>query len=434
MARIGKLLGSLALTANLSMCAAGFSQDTVPDTISQIPSPALPAAGALSREQISELKKAVSDIRMKETSLAEKQKEFNDYFNLIVFPPWLAPDKVANFAKERIDFKASKLYSLREVPDAHEALNRLTQKTMGDIVGGQNYHPVARFNAMLLIGELDEVEPVGKVPGVPFKEAQKEFLRVMSLDARLAPDYIKIAAMQGLLRHAQAHVVTGADAGNAVNLLLPIAAAAKPPAGRSLDGQVWMRRRAVQIIGAIGLSGGAVTSELQKIVKDTSAPFNLRCDAAMALGELEYKELPQAKAAELGKDVGLLALDATRREVKETEISLPQLKTRLHAVKVALAGPDEPAATGGRGIPGANADATLKVIVDMMAAIDAKSPDAGSLSRQADALAATLGVAAGPAMPAPNVPAKPPTAAPATGPGKAAAKAPNLDEFGAPGK
>jgi hypothetical protein len=240
----------------------------------------------------------------------------------------------------------------------------------------------------------------------------------MGADPSIVPDYVKVAALQGLLRHAEAHVVENRAA--VLQMVLPIATAAKAPAGRSADGHAWMRRRAVQIIGALGLSGGTIPLELQKIVKDTTAPYNLRCAAAQALGELDYAGA-NIKAADLAKDVGVLGLEVTRRELKESDISLSQLKSRLHAVKVGLGGPDD-ANQPGKGIPGGNADAALKVIGEMMTALDAKSPDATSISKQADALAAALGVAAAP-------PAATPKPAP-----KAPAKAGDVDEFGAPTK
>src|SRR4051812_8896768 len=89
----------LALLCGLLLPAAAFSQE-VPDALASMPNKQLPHNSGLTGMEKSELKLAYNGVRDRLVTLAEKQKEFNDHFNEVIFPAWLVPDKVANIAKE----------------------------------------------------------------------------------------------------------------------------------------------------------------------------------------------------------------------------------------------------------------------------------------------------------------------------------------------
>ena len=68
---------------------------------------------------------------------------------------------VTNLPKERKDFRNNHLRNRSgTAPDVHDHLNELVLDFMKKLVAG-DFHPAVRVNAMLMIGELNRVEPSG---------------------------------------------------------------------------------------------------------------------------------------------------------------------------------------------------------------------------------------------------------------------------------
>src|SRR5262249_35917873 len=146
-----------------------------------------------------------------------------------------------------------------------------------------NYHPVVRANAMLMIGDLNESDPNGP----PWKKALPSLLKAVS-DPKMI-DAVRIEALRGLVRHAR----SGVDAeprGQVIRAMVAIIVKHTAPAGRSQDGHDWICRRAIDVLAALGDAGAnnAVPQALVAAVNDGAASISVRCAAAEALGKVKF--------------------------------------------------------------------------------------------------------------------------------------------------
>jgi hypothetical protein len=108
-------------------------------------------------------------------------------------------------------------------------------------------------------------------------------------------DYLRMAAFVGILRHAKLDLyrktnkIPLSTRTNLIAALMTTVNQKTPPdtIKRSEAGHVWMRRRAIEIVGILGglemASGDTTNSVLQSIVADRDEAPSLRCTAAATL-------------------------------------------------------------------------------------------------------------------------------------------------------
>jgi len=196
-----------------------------------------------------------------------------------------------------------------------------------------NFHPAVRYNAMLIVGDLNQHEAllVGSEagPAEPLGAALDVMLE--ALDNPLHSDAVRVAALIGILRHAELQAMMPAarrwpeGTRDRVNeRVLKLAAARQPPPGRSQAGHDWMRRRAVEILSAsasVG-PGGSVARTLDEIVRDEQADLGLRCSAAAALGSMEYGQSAPFDPARAVRGIGMVTVDICRAELDRLDAIL----------------------------------------------------------------------------------------------------------------
>jgi len=192
---------------------------------------------------------------------------------------------------------------------AHDALNNVTLEFM-DAVTNDNYHPVVRANAMLMIGDLNESDPNGP----PWKKALPSLLKAVS-DPKMI-DAVRIEALRGLVRHAR----SGVDAeprGQVIRAMVAIIGQHTAPAGRSQDGHDWICRRAIDVLAALGDAGAnnAVPQALVAAVNDGAASISVRCAAAEALGKVKFNPPKDFDSMAVAKGLGKLAIDSVKTEL-----------------------------------------------------------------------------------------------------------------------
>ena len=192
---------------------------------------------------------------------------------------------------------------------AHEQLNSIILKFM-EPIANDNYHPVVRVNAMLLIADLNETDPYG----APWKKALPALLKAASDPKTI--DGVRDAALRGLVRHAKSGI-TPESRGQITTAMLAIIGQHTPPAGRTQDGHDWICRRAIDVLAALGDAGpnGTVPLSLVAIVNDPAASVLIRCAAAEALGTLKITAPKDIDAAALAKSLGRLAIAAVNTEL-----------------------------------------------------------------------------------------------------------------------
>lgn len=195
-------------------------------------------------------------------SMAQKgqvgdQAAFDNYYKSLL-GQFTQPDQFASAVNNRkiIRRDARTAYS-RANKQFHGALNALLLATLQPLVVDSQYHPGARFNWMLILGELNQVE---NVPGAdasetPFPAALPILIQVAG-DNKQA-DSVRLAALIGLDRHANAGGIAGADQETLVSILQAIASQQNPPKGRDPEVHKWFQDRATAILTALGVETAA---------------------------------------------------------------------------------------------------------------------------------------------------------------------------------
>ncbi len=212
--------------------------------------------------------------------------------------------------------------------EIHDAVLLNTEKYMKVYVTSpRNFHPAVRFNAMLVIGDLNAEEQgvQARYPN-PLPAALDFMLTEYQKPTQL--EAVKLAAMIGILRHAQlnwarpdANKIPAAQQQKIAELMLALVNAKNPPGARSREGHVWMQRRAVEILAALGLFGShdPTTQALTGLVRDHEADLTLRCTAAEAVGKLKPPTKLKIDPAKESLQLAALLVEACRKDLERIE-------------------------------------------------------------------------------------------------------------------
>lgn len=196
---------------------------------------------------------------------------------------------------------------------AHDAINEIALSVLQGIAKG-NYHAAARYNAMMAIGELNEIEPQGSDPGKPWNKTVPVMLAAVA-DPQQA-DYVRVAALLGVLRHVRAKSLTDELRQNVTDACLRLVNATQPPAGRTPDGHAWLKAQAADILGELGRPGpkGEVLVALGKMAGDRSTLLLARRAAVRALAKLGTEGVTPDNAAAAVLGVAAFVHDACQVE------------------------------------------------------------------------------------------------------------------------
>jgi hypothetical protein len=193
--------------------------------------------------------------------------------------------------------------------------------------GTFNFHPVVRYNAMLVIGDLNVVEYGARYPNnqkamVPEPLPEALDLLVSEYQSPTQIDAVRVAALVGLDRHVKLDLgrpaerrIPGPKKKVIYDEMIALLNSA-PPATRSPEGHTWMQRRAVDIIAAMGTVGAypEANAALEKIVADKDAPISLRCTASEALAHWTPSN-NKVDVSAVSKNLGLIAVKACKDEI-----------------------------------------------------------------------------------------------------------------------
>jgi hypothetical protein len=283
------------------------------------------------------------------------------YFNNFEFRvlTQTTPEDLEQLPKRRFDL--FKLYILTcKNSENHKQLIDLTLAMMQQIVTN-NFHPIVRYNAMIIIGELNEQEAfrVGANPLLPEPYAAALNFMVDRIDDAKTPDPVRVAALIGILRHlewepfrAKDNPIPAGTRGTLITSLVRLAELKTPPAGRTAAGHEWLRRRAIEALGLASVTTALpnVVDTFEKILKDSGEPLHLRCAAALALGRANVPAGKSLDANELTRTLGTLAATSIKGEFDRLA-KMNQLEEEHRAVLAGgvAGGPGGGGADGGFG-------------------------------------------------------------------------------------
>ncbi len=247
-----------------------------------------------------------------------QQDTVNNYYGKVIFAAMTRPEAVQDPSR----FPAWRFEIVRDLSglsnrSAHDFL-RDRVFYYGKQLAAGDFHPACRYNALLILGMLNETETrrVGleTIPAVPYPSARQYLLQVLSSSQ---DDSLQIAALIGLQRHAKLLAAAGGMDNALVRPLVDILRTSQPAASSSADALHWKQRLCVETLGAMGQPGAAPL--LEPIVTNDQLPLSLRCAAAMAVGQLEFRNPGDANPGSLAKGLGQVALSACRDEMQRMQ-------------------------------------------------------------------------------------------------------------------
>ncbi len=271
-----------------------------------------------------------------------EEEKFADFFNLYNFPRWTLKDNHPQLVELRKKLRQA-LISAGRSPNTqvHERLNAIVLDFMNALANDRHptenraakFHPIVRLNAMLMIGELNEVEPPARA-AQPMPDALPVLMKNAEDPKQI--EAVKIAAVVGILRHLALGAVAEPEQKQIAALMLKLLKSPLPE-GQSADGHAWLQTQAGEVLrrlnssGSVG-PGGEIAAALAAVVGDKRAPLNSRCDAARQLGRLTF-----AKGPYIGDCA--IALGRVARDCAAAESSIcviDRLKWRLDCVGAGL--------------------------------------------------------------------------------------------------
>lgn len=283
-----------------------------------------PAAAAAAPVPVAALKpKAGAILRNAQAPSAEDLKILDQFFNA-EYTAMTKPDaaQLSQLAKKRKELFVQFL-NVKGSPQARDHVLTLTRNTMGSIAT-RNFHPAVRYNAALILGQLDKelAASSGQSP-TPLPAAANGLLMLLEkADFNDVPVIapVKVAALVGLERHTR----IAADpqfAERITKAATAIISQQETPADVSPAAHDWMRRLAVRVLAnleAKGLTQGTHDTIAQALA---SKKINLddRCGIADMLKAPLFQGTTGLNPETMTVAVGSLARDVLSFEAKEAE-------------------------------------------------------------------------------------------------------------------
>jgi hypothetical protein len=280
-----------------------------------------------------------TNILLGNVTLQEQLPNFKMYYSYL-FRSFSQLNQVAKLPERRQQI-SDDLRRAR-TKEVHDALLADTQFYMKGFITStkKNFHPAVRYNAMLVIGDLnqDEVSSTQRFPN-PLPSAL-DFL-ITEYKKPNQTESLKLAALLGIYRHAQLDFTASripADRRTEITgLMLALANAKDPPAGSTPEGHLWMQRRAIDVLAALGTVGAnvEVNKTLVSYVRNPDADILLRCTAANSLSRLTEKMDKAKLKATIDPSKELWQLGALLVQVCQNE--LDHMK-QIHRDKYGITG------------------------------------------------------------------------------------------------
>ncbi len=248
------------------------------------------------------------------------------------FSQFQKPDDVAALPNLRKEFANM----VRNAPDnpAHRYLNDLTYSAAMNVVKNKQYSIAARYNAMLLIADLNQSDAVGNIK--PYPPAFSILKAVLGFPPDHDYAFLKPAALVGITRIAQDRAIPPEDVASLTTSLLTIVNNADPPPGRSGWAHNFLRRSAAGALAMIGTVGpdNAVPKAFEAILMDPNTRPPMRCEMMQFLGDLNYPPDAKDELKRLANLIGHQTVEICRQELDRatTEARDPSRRMLMYAV------------------------------------------------------------------------------------------------------
>jgi hypothetical protein len=246
-------------------------------------------------------------------------KALDDFFNGYYYRAMTNTDPLAlgQLGETRVDLFRRYINAAKSTA-ARDHLIGLTLKTMTSIAT-RPFHPAVRYNAALIIGQLDQ-QPGAK----PLPAATEALVSLLESDKVSTP--VKSAALVGLQRHT-ALGVEPPLAERITTAALAMANRAEPPEDVTSRVYGWIKRQAAQVLAnqfAKGITP-PVHSAFVAMISDEKSDLDDRCDAAGLLVPTMYQNAQGIDAEAMMTALGRLAREVLEIESEDAEEYLEEV-------------------------------------------------------------------------------------------------------------
>lgn len=259
------------------------------------------------------------------------------FFGEAYLKSWTKRSNWQHAGTNRQEFLKRYYGSLNSQREARLLLNEIVLRYMQEYVK-PDYHPVLRYNAALLIGDLrsQEMNSINQTPEVPYAPSLPVLLGLIE-DAQQS-DAVKVAAWVGLLEQSELYGVNlgnipDAEKSRILTLVINTLKQEEVPEGHSEDAHRWIRKRAIDVATTIGNAGrdGALAAALDTIILNPELPIDMRCSAIAAKGNLAFDTETANKmdVVRQSTDIGKIALEAVAADVTWFDESLKEYQKKM---------------------------------------------------------------------------------------------------------
>jgi hypothetical protein len=206
-------------------------------------------------------------------------------------------------------------------PSTQEYLIDLTFAFARSIARG-NYHPSVRYNAVLMLGDLDQQLASGGNPPVPLAKATAELLELIEqsqFNKIPVPESVKLGALVGLERHTR----YGIDPALKDRLTKAMLTVMASPTPEDVDKDVhdWVRSSAALVLANQFKEGPTkeIQAALTTLIADKKMELDDRCVTAGALAKITYPASADINGDATVNALGQLTYDVITEGAKLAE-------------------------------------------------------------------------------------------------------------------
>jgi hypothetical protein len=254
-------------------------------------------------------------LRSQESIPLRQVEKFDAFFNEFVFPYYLSPKFADRLPQLRDQLR--RYFLIGKSGEPYDRLNKLTRDFVQQILRTSK-DPALLYNAVLMLGELNEFEASGTKLMKPLPAALPELIKLLNDPGQ--PDYIRVAALVGALRHASlsdTYPLAAEPKAALAKTALAMLKQAQVPKSRTPAGHAYVRRNAADLLGYLGDLGkdNENLNAVLAVLNDPRASLSMRLGMLPVLGMFRYGNNAKVDFASLLSTVGHTAVEAAEREL-----------------------------------------------------------------------------------------------------------------------
>ncbi len=254
-----------------------------------------------------------------------KKELFENYISKYYLPKMTRPDPHAlgELGKDR--YELFRQYVWPADPSVQKWLTNTLLQRMKTIYDDAAYHPSVRYNAVLIVGLLDDEYGIdsgpNRRPPQPSVDANSSLVRLLSAGLKkssVSPSMI-VGALIGLERHAKFRDSLPQSAQDTMAKgFMVVMGRDKFPQEMSNSVRNWIRLQAATGLAEMASVGeqGQYHQALMKLIDDPSFGIENRCEAAGLLAKIPYKQGDPIDGPAAVKSLTQLAVDYGADEAK----------------------------------------------------------------------------------------------------------------------